>query len=88
MKAYFAINENQYKILVGTSPPQKFRPSVVVTDIPCYDKTSGDFRDGILVLPVSDERPISIDLDANEPKIFKFGDYGSDGTLFNFIIEG
>lgn len=88
MKAYFVINEKQYKKVIGVNPPQEFRPSVVITDIPFCDAISKDVRNGMLVFPIHDERPLSIDFDDNRPTVFNYGEYGSDGTLFHFIMRG
>lgn len=87
MKAYFVINERQYKSVVGVPPAQGFRPSVVVTDVPFKDEKSGNYRNGMLMFPVSDGAPVSIDLDNNQTEVHSFGGCVSNKTLFDFIIK-
>lgn len=87
MKVYFVINERQYKSVVGVPPTQGFRPSVVVTDVPFKDEKSGNHWNGMLVFPVSDGAPVSIDLDNNQAEVHSFGGCDSDKILFDFIIK-
>lgn len=87
MKAYFVINKNQYMVVAGINPPQEFRPSVIITDVPCYDKNNENYKNGMLIFPVSDGIPVSIDLNDNKPGVHGFNDCDSGKVLFDFIIE-
>lgn len=86
MTAYFVVNERQYMTVVEANPPERFRPSVIVKDIPCYDEISGATRKGILVLPVSDEYPVVISLDEKTACSYTENRF-SDTTPMCFVIK-
>lgn len=86
MKAYIVINEHQYKSVVGATHTQGFRPSLIIDDIPSKD-AHGNCVNGMLVLTISDETPISIDLDNYQTTVSLGSADKSNKVLFEYIIK-
>lgn len=64
IKIYLVTNEAQYTSIVGVKPPDKeFKPSVIITGMKCYDTSIGTYRHASLILPGSDDAPLTLSVE-------------------------